>query len=100
MPKLQQIKINGKKYQLLPLEDDPHKEPNLCGKVDSHNSLIYLDYTLDKQQLNETILHEAIHVISDDFGLNLSENKVKTLAVSIYSLIVNNKSFANSITNS
>jgi Zn-dependent peptidase ImmA (M78 family) len=53
------------------------------------------DISLNKRQ--ETMLHELIHSISDDFNLDLNENAVCTLANILYATIKENKDIIDKI---
>ena len=47
--------------------------------------LIVINREQGKQQLEETLLHEVLHVIDDELKLGLAEEQITRLAVGIYS---------------
>lgn len=74
-------------------EKDP-KDKNgqlLNGEADSNNNIIRLRYGLEKYKKAEIVLHENLHIISDNHELNLDERTICTLAVEILNFIRVNK---------
>lgn len=60
------------------------------GLCDVCNSRITIDATLERSVMEETLLHEIIHYISEKNHLKLSETKVMGLSTGLYSVIKDN----------
>lgn len=63
-----------------PLEKD---EMGLC---DLENQSLHVKDGLPAEQERSTLLHEAIHAISDSLGLNLSEKQVQGLETGLFDM--------------
>lgn len=62
----------------------------LFGSIRYSEQAIKVDAGMSAERKRITVLHEAIHAISDMRGLNLSEKQVVALGVAIYELFHDN----------
>lgn len=83
------INILGKTYTLKMVPNLHAGDQDLYGIVDIPSRTILLSNN-DKQDFEETIIHESIHVISDALSLNISESKTRSLSVALYDMITRN----------
>ena len=77
------ITVLGKKYQIIYGDDIA-----LCGSsgiCNRERQVIKINKELACDQLNETLLHEVIHIIDMELKLQLTEPDVCRLAVGLYS---------------
>ena len=83
------LKILGKDWRLVraPIPTD-----NLVhyGETDKLAGTITLNSMATKQQHLDTMLHEAIHVISGELNLGLSERKVSCLSAALCAFVLDN----------
>lgn len=77
------ITILGKEYKLK--EKERVDMLGLMGNISYQEQQIDVDKTLAYDQLEETILHEVLHIISNELKLNLKEDTIARLAVGLYS---------------
>ena len=66
------------------------KADELDGHYDDFTKTIEIDTKLHPETIQATLLHEAIHVISDHMHLGLSERQVRGLEVGISSFLRDN----------
>ena len=93
---IKKIKINSKTYNIEQFKEcDWSSTP--MGLCQPDQSKIFCDPKQELQQQADTIIHECIHVISDNFNLELDERQTRALAVSLYGIIVDNPNFINCI---
>jgi hypothetical protein len=64
------------------------------GMCDSLNQDIFVEEGMKFDTQKETILHETLHAISDEMGLNLTEEQVDGGAKGILAVLMDNPSFA------
>ena len=92
---IKQLKIGGYTYKI-----KPERSVNKWGTCDSDNKTITINPNSTSEQKCTTILHEAIHAIASENGLNehLSDGgekiMVRVLESSIVQLFKTNKTFA------
>ena len=78
-----QITVLGKPYTIK-LVDEVSAGGNM-GSCSRHTQDICINEELAKDQTDETLLHEVIHIIDGELVLGLSEETVARLAVGLYS---------------
>ena len=87
------IKIFGKAYKLMLV--NPESLDNMFGRVCSGLGTIEINSAISKDNCNETIIHEALHVINDELlkpiKKGLKEEHVALISTGIYEFIQNNK---------
>jgi hypothetical protein len=77
------ITILGKLYKIVPMTK-AECQGNM-GSINRENQIIMVNEELAKDQYSETLLHETIHIISEELNLALDEDTVARLAVGLYS---------------
>jgi hypothetical protein len=60
------------------------------GRSDSKNNQISICKELPSDVQEETLLHETIHLISENLGLELKEKQVQGLSVGLYDFLKSN----------
>ena len=76
--------ILGKPYEVR-MTDDVGSGGNLGQSKRSKQVIVLNNEECAHEQLEETLLHEVIHIISGELVLGLDEETVARLAVGIYS---------------
>ena len=77
------VRVLGKTYQVNPRPKELMRG-NL-GTVDVVAQRIDVDDSLKRDQLNDTLLHEVLHVICTDLQIDLSEADTFRLACGLHS---------------
>ena len=80
------IRMDGVDWKIIKTSNDLNS--NIMGTTYPHAKEILL--STDSGQIESTFLHEVVHVIDLDRGLELSENQVQSLASGLYAAIVDN----------
>jgi len=78
-----QITVLGKTYTITLVDDISCGET--MGSCRRHSQTICINEELAKDQSDETLLHEVIHIIDGELVLGLTEETVARLAVGLYS---------------
>lgn len=92
------IKISGMKIPILSCEDigvyhpenDKERLGTAKGAYNNEVGCILIEKGLKKQFMQETLLHECIHIIDYFNSLELSEEQVKFLSKDLYALLMDN----------
>jgi hypothetical protein len=87
------IKILGYKYVIKtapPVEEGGMAE---AGKANMGRQLILIDPTNTSQQIQSTVLHEAIEALNYHFDMNLNHNIIMQLEAGIFQVIQDNPGF-------
>jgi len=91
----ERIKIISKRFTInyVPegTEDLSEEKMGLC---DTLNQTIWIQNDLKEDTQRETLLHEILHAISDEMGLNLAEAQVAGIAIGVLAVLMDNPSFA------
>ena len=94
---IKNLKICGFKFKIV-YKDTIIHDGNVClGCCHSDDNVIEIKPKMEPQKMNEVLLHESIHAISDNQSLNLSEAQVNSLGVALVNFIAQNKPFINKI---
>lgn len=64
------------------------------GLCDTLGQLIWIEDGLEYDTQKETILHETLHAVSDEMGLNLTEEQVSGATKGVLAVLIDNPSFA------
>jgi hypothetical protein len=85
------IRIGPRDYRLRyrKLPDDDNR--TLYGITTHTNRTMEINNSCPKSEQKETLLHEIIHCISCEHGLELSEQTVSTISAVLYDTIKRNK---------
>jgi len=78
-----QINILGKSYRVVEIEASC--APDMAGTNDRDAQTITVVKGLAKQAREDTLLHESLHVISDELCIGLTEAQVGQIACGMYS---------------
>lgn len=82
------LRICGKNYDVIDCERNALQ--TLSGEINYNKLTIHIDKTLNKQQYDDTLLHEMIHGISTTCELDLTEKQVGILSSMLYGALVDN----------
>lgn len=78
------IQILGKEYKI-EYVDNKTLGGN-CGDCNTTKAYIRINKEITKQQQEDTLIHEALHIISDELKIELEERQVQILATALYSI--------------
>ena len=77
------ITILGKQYKIIPMAHE-ESQGNM-GSINRVSQIIMVDKSLAPDQYKETLIHESLHIISEELNLNIDEDTVARIAVGLYS---------------
>jgi hypothetical protein len=83
------INVLGQKLKIVYLKKE-NKENRDMGLLDAKEGKIYLSTKMNKNAIEETLLHEIIHALAQKLGIKLSERKVVALSSGLYSFFKSN----------
>lgn len=83
------MKLLGRNVTINFVDEHPIESNNM-GVADSVKSKITVRKGMPKDVTNSTILHESMHIINDNLGLDLSEKQILGLESGIFSLLQDN----------
>jgi hypothetical protein len=78
------IQILGKTYKI-EYVDNKTLGGNY-GDCNTTKAYIRINKEITKQQQEDTLLHEVLHIISDELKIELEERQVHPLATALYSI--------------
>lgn len=81
---VKKIQILGKEYSIEYV--DCKTLGGNCGDCNTTRAYIRINKETTKQQQEDTLLHEVLHIISDEVILDLTEQQVGRLATALYSI--------------
>lgn len=81
-PRTPAVSILGKSYRVVRL--DPGCAPDFMGTNSRHSQTITIVEGQGPDQEADTIMHEALHIISDELTLGLTEEQIARLAVALF----------------
>lgn len=86
------VRINGIIYdvEIANYEGNDFVSINYWGHCYHDKCKIVLNKSIDKQKLEQTFLHEIIHIINIDYELKLDEDDVTRLANGLYAFLKDN----------
>jgi len=87
-----EIKIAGLTYQILELPSEDMQ--GRIGFADFNKQLIGIGKEFTEQTKKIAIYHEIMHILSDAYGLHLTEEQVKIGTHALIAFIADNPSFA------
>jgi hypothetical protein len=77
------VQILGKTYSISVVPDD--RIAGNMGSAKRSAQTIVLNETLHREQMEETLLHEVLHIIDGELCCGLDEDCIARLAVGLYS---------------
>lgn len=85
---MNKIKILGKEYIIKKYNSDI--DGQAIGQSDSIKGEIKIAQDVSKDRMNETMLHEIVHIFNYDIAINLNEKQITQIASCIYSVFSDN----------
>lgn len=79
------MKIFGQEYEII-RRDTFHEEDHGMGRADTLRGQIVIRKGMNKDIDETTVLHEVIHVVSDNLELALNETQVAGITCGLYSV--------------
>lgn len=91
----ERIKVISKRFTIdyLPEGTDPLVDGKM-GECDTSGQRICVEEGLTSDTQKEVILHEVLHAVSDEMGIDLSEEQVEGGARGILAVLIDNPGFA------
>ena len=86
---MKEVKIGGIVYPI-EIANDFTGETGDWGQTNFKKSKITIDSNLDKQRLNQTLVHEIAHCIFEEAGLEQEEDKVNRLGIVLHQVLTDN----------
>ncbi|GAH44107.1 unnamed protein product [marine sediment metagenome] len=86
------IKVSGVDYKIefvKEIKDDLHEAEYRGRTIYKENRILILD-SYSTEGKFRTILHEIIHVLDDDYKLEMEENTIRRLTVGLYQVLKDN----------
>lgn len=83
------VRVIGKTYGIAYVNGDPLAEGEF-GECDFDNQRISVSSTLHLEQEQDTVLHELLHAMGHETGVNLRESQVRPLATALLGVIKEN----------
>lgn len=87
------IKIGWKEYAVMRIKPNCNfslKENPPCGQIFYDELEIRINSEYCKESQNQTFIHEAVHGISEMYGLGFDEKTVEIFSNGLYALIKDN----------
>jgi Zn-dependent peptidase ImmA (M78 family) len=91
---MNKIKILGKEYNIIYFENVSNKNLEMVDNMGLSNMAkceIHINKNLPEDQKNDTLLHEIIHMISDELCVKLKEDQITILATALYCIFKENE---------
>ena len=86
---MKSVRILGKTYSLHWVEKQQFKYED-CGHCDYEKQEIAVVMGYHKEQERDTLLHEILHGIEHEMGLDLAEEEIRSLATGLYAVFMDN----------
>lgn len=90
MRRISKIKIFGKTIDIK-YTNDKNVGRNYLGLSSSVDNLITLSENQAEENVEETFLHEILHIVSEGMNTELSEKQVIQISTGLYSVFKENK---------
>lgn len=87
------IKVNGIDYEIELVEefkDELHEGAEYRGKVLFKENKIMLLNSYQTDDKFRTLLHEALHILEDDYKMELSEDTIRRIVSGLYQVLKDN----------
>lgn len=81
---MKNIQILGKTYNIEYV--DNKTLGGSYGDCNTTKAYIRINKEITKQQQEDTLIHEVLHIISDELKIELEERQVQILATALYSI--------------
>lgn len=83
------VRIIGKTYGIAYVNGDPLAEGEF-GECDFDKQRVSIADSLHLEQEQDTVLHELLHAVAHETGVNLQERQVRPLATALLGIIKEN----------
>lgn len=90
---LNQIKVGGITYDVHHVDLTTHRDEELgmqLGYCHFHNDLIETNSKISEQRKNQTLIHEMMHAMYEEAGLEQNEEEVDALAKVLFQVLQDN----------
>jgi len=87
--KIENVKILGCNVKVKYF-DNLHRSDCDMGRCDSKMNIILVNAEMPEDVQRQTLLHEIMHKLSDDLSLNLTEDQVSALSVTVFGVLTDN----------
>ncbi|MBS1007765.1 ImmA/IrrE family metallo-endopeptidase [Leuconostoc suionicum] len=97
---MKKIKVGGINYELIAKENLEDKNESVWGFVEYESSKIYVRSNISKQKQLQTIIHESLHAMLHESGLDdyANDEKIVTpLSNMLYQFLKDNPSLLNEL---
>lgn len=85
------LKIAGHDIEVI-YKDQVIKDGDEClGYAEADNNRIYIKKGLEPSKFVEVLFHESLHIVDDNYRMNLEEQRVNTLGLELPRFIRDNK---------
>jgi len=87
------IIINGITYKILikkPVKCNLSEE-QFRGSADYKDATITISNAYQQESKERTLIHEILHILDDDYKIDLSEDHIRRIATGIYTVLKSNK---------
>jgi hypothetical protein len=68
-------------------DDGEQMSGTLFGFYDTNSGTVYVDPNHDQARVQDTLIHELLHVIDIEYGLGLSHSKINVIATGLQQLL-------------
>ena len=85
------IKILSSKYRLFFTRNLKDKNSKLYGKASLDHAKIKIFDAYPAMRQNQTIVHEVLHAITDEVGIELPEMTIEKMGGGFYAFLIDNK---------
>lgn len=84
---IRKLKIGGHPYEIL-VSDLKHEDPTkeLYGRHEVRENIIYINDTIAPSRMEETLIHEVLHAIFYNTGLEHDEKQIEAISNGLYQL--------------
>lgn len=90
---LKKVKVGGVTYKITN-EKNPHMDGAVCyGVCDQKELTITMNSDLNEQRYNQTLIHEIMHAVMDEAGLDLEDEEdiVNRISLVWYQVLTDNR---------
>lgn len=84
------VRVLGKTYLVVPVEEGPLNPAVNLGQCLNADQVLYISTAQGDEQMLDTLLHELLHALEYAFALDLEERTVHSLATGLFALFRDN----------
>jgi Zn-dependent peptidase ImmA (M78 family) len=90
IPPMMTLKVGPERYTVYIKDSLYDGSERLMGRVSYPRSEIQISKEYEPRKQRNTLFHEALHAVSDTYGIKLSEKQIGKLEVGLLSLLDDN----------